>query len=454
MGKKIVIIGGGPAGYEAALEGAALGADITLIEDHKIGGTCLNYGCIPTKTLIEQAAFYKKIRMGSVQGVRVDDVTLDYSMVLEHRDSVIEGLCSGIHTKLKKAKVNYMMGTGMVIDDKHVRVSMNDGVSMTVEAEVIILATGSKAFMPSFEGVDSSQLLTSRELLGLKVLPESITIVGGGVIGMEFGVLLRNFGVRVTILEYEKHLLPSIDSAIGKRLKRIISNNDIQVVTGAKVTGFTDEQDGIITIYQDKMGVHSISSQYALMSIGRIGNFDPLALSELGIEHDERFVQVDENFRTSLNGVYAIGDINGKNLLAHAAYDQARQLMRHLIHGAVIVEKSVPGCVFTSPEISTIGFSEDAAKAMNIAYRSEKTLFSSSGKAQAMGETLGFIKTLADEKGHLIGCHILGPHASDLIHYASIAMAAGMSVGDLNSIIFAHPTLGELFSDNLRQYRI
>ncbi len=452
MGKRIIIIGGGPAGYEAALHGAHLGGEITLIEDHKIGGTCLNYGCIPTKTLIEHASFYDKAVQNGHPGIRINEAVLDYDQVLSHKDSVIESLSSGIMTKLKKAKVNYIEGYGRIKSRSQVEIYHPDGTLQLIEGEAIVLATGSKPFVHEFPGVNSGLVLTSKDLLGLKALPETITIVGGGVIGMEFGVLLCNFGVQVTILEYAKNLLPLIDSGIGKRLKSVVSKKGIIVQTGAKVTGFEDLGDHVKTIYEDKKGVQEVISDYALMSIGRVGKYDVINMDEQGIVHDQRFVHVDSQFMTNMNNIYAIGDVNGQSLLAHSAYDQGRQLMEHLILGKHVQNKRVPGCVFTSPEIGTIGVTEDEAKASGIVYRSQKTLYSTSGKALAMGETVGFIKTLVDEDQVLIGCHVFGPHASDIVHYGCVAMEVGMKVEQLKNIIFAHPTLGELFSDNMRQY--
>lgn len=452
MANKIVIIGGGPAGYKAALYGASLGAEIYLIENHKIGGTCLNYGCIPTKTLIEHASFYHKTMNPEPFGVQVEASTLDYNKVLEHKASVIDTLGSGILAKLKKAKVTYLEGHGYITSPSSVRVTLTDGCVQEIDCSHIVLATGSKPFMPSFPGVHNERVLTSRTLLGLNTLPKSLSIVGGGVIGMEFAVLLQNFGVQVTVLEYAQNLLPLLDSALGKRLKSFVTKSGVQVITQAEVVGFESADSSVRVLYQDKKGEHSVQSDYALMAIGRIGNFDCQMLDEQSIHHSERFIRVNEHYETSVQNIYAIGDVNGQSLLAHSAYDQAHQLMDNLLNGMNVKVKPIPSCVFTSPEIASIGFSEEDAKKQSLNYTVQKTLYSNSGKALAMGEGSGFIKTLADENGLIIGCHILGAHSSDLIHYASIAMTAQMNISELKSIIFAHPTLGELFSDNMHQF--
>ena len=453
MSKKITIIGGGPAGYEAALHGASLGGDMTLIEGHKIGGTCLNYGCIPTKTLIEDAAFYKKLSKNSHMGIETDAVRLDYAQIMNRKNQVIDSLCSGVSTRLKKAGVKVLEGEGRIKGPETVVFKNTEGEEEIIESDAIVLATGSKPIIPDFEGVDNPCVITSKELLSLDPLPSSIVIVGGGVIGMEFAGLLNDFGVQVTVLEYAKNLLPAVDSGLGKRLKAIMAKDGVQIITGAKVTAFHDRDNGIAVCFEGKKGVQEVTGDYALLAMGRIGNFDMGNMKANGISCDERFVHVDSNYMTHRQNTYAIGDMNGISLLAHAAYDQARQLMDHLLKGSEVIEKPIPACVFTSPEISTVGLSEDSLKEMNTIYTSEKTLFSASGKALAMGESQGFIKTLADPEGKILGCHILGPHASDLIHYAAIAMNAGLTIGQMGDMIFAHPTLGELFNDNMHQFK-
>lgn len=446
--KKIVIIGGGPAGYEAALHGASAGAEIVLIEHSNIGGTCLNHGCIPTKTLIENASFYSRLRESERFGISFNDITLDYSKVVARKAEVITNLQSGILSRLKKAGVILHNGYGEVKDSKTVLVHINNGDSEEITCDVIIIATGSKPMVPSFVKDNNSNLMTSKELLDCSKLPDSIVIVGGGVIGVEFASLLNDFGVEVTVLEYAPRILPTLDSAIGKRLKAVMSKSGIQIEINAKVTSISENQ----VTYETKKGSVTLEPESILLSVGRIGNYDKDMCDRISIEHNERFIDVDSHYMTSVEDVYAIGDVNGRSLLAHAAYDQGIQLMDYLIKGVPITEKVIPGCVFSTPEAAAVGLSEEDAKEQGITYETKKTLYSTSGKAMAMDETVGFVKSIIDENGRVLGLHILGAHASDMIHYGSIAIDNRISVVDLQSTIFAHPTLGELFSDNVKLY--
>lgn len=450
MDKHIIIIGGGPAGYEAALYGAASGAQVTLIEQHKIGGTCLNYGCIPTKTLVENASMYKKILESDLMGISIEGVvSLDSKAIDTRKAEVISKLQKGILSKLKKSKVNYVEGIGTIVDKGTVQVTYEDSNTATVSGDIIILATGSKPSIPTFvDQTGSSSILTSKDLLQMMTYPEKIVIVGGGVIGMEFACILNDFGTDVTVLEYAPNLLPSVDSAVGKRLKSILTKDGITIETGAKVSVVVEDH----IVYENKKGGQTLESECTLIAVGRQGLYDEVMCDRMSIDHNGRFITVDDCFQTTSEGIYAIGDVNGLSLLAHSAYDQARQLIDYLEDGRIPIKKSVPACVFTTPEIGTVGVSESEAKDKGIDYRTEKTLYSSSGKALAMKESTGFIKSIVDNNDKLIGLHIMGVHASDLIHYGSMAIASGMTVNEMKKIIFAHPTIGELFSDNLYQY--
>ncbi|MDF1617969.1 dihydrolipoyl dehydrogenase [Petrocella sp. FN5] len=461
MIKDIIIIGGGPAGYEAALYGARYGGNMTLIEDHKIGGTCLNYGCIPTKTLIERGALYNKMIHASDMGILHDHVEVDYESMQKQKTKIISDLAKGIMGQLKKEKVNYIEGFATIENRKTVSVTLSDGSIRRFVGDAIVLATGSKSVIPNIKGIENERILTSKDILEMKRLPASITIVGGGVIGMEFASMLSHMGVKVSVIEYEKNILPTIDSSISKRLKSLCQQAGIDIHTGSKVIGFeslpsdmddTEVNKAIRTIFLEKEKEVHIDSEYVLLSVGRMGVWDQETIEELGITHNNRFIQVDANYETSVEGIYAIGDVNGLSLLAHAAYNQGRQLMGYLLKNQNIHSPSIPGCIFTDPEIGSIGLSEEEAKEKGVKYKSQKTLYGASGKAMAMNATTGFIKSLISEDGKIMGLHILGAHSTDLIHYGIIAMEGGLTIHQLQDMVFAHPTLGELFSDHVHSY--
>ena len=454
MIKDIIIIGGGPAGYEAALYGARYGGNITLIEDHKIGGTCLNYGCIPTKTLIERGALYNKMMHASEMGIHNDHVELDYESMQDQKAKIISDLAKGIIGQLKKEKVNYIEGFATIDNNKTVSITLSDGSRQTVVGDAIVIATGSKSVTPKINGIDNERIRSSKDILEMKSLPASIAIVGGGVIGMEFASMLNHMGVKVSVIEYEKNILPTIDSSISKRLKSLCQQAGIDIHTGSKVIGFESlpTENGIRTVFIEKEKEVHTDSEYVLLSVGRMGVWDQVTIENIGIAHNNRFIQVDTNYETSVEGIYAIGDVNGLSLLAHAAYNQGRQLMSYLLKNQKIHSPCIPSCIFTDPEIGSIGLSEEEAKEKDIKFKSQKTLYGASGKAMAMNATTGFIKSLISEDGKLIGLHILGAHSTDLIHYGIIAMEGGLTIHQLQDMVFAHPTLGELFSDHVHSY--
>ncbi|PKM53762.1 MAG: dihydrolipoyl dehydrogenase, partial [Firmicutes bacterium HGW-Firmicutes-3] len=444
MIKDIIIIGGGPAGYEAALYGARYGGNITLIEDHKIGGTCLNYGCIPTKTLIERGDLYNKMMHSSEMGIHNDHVELDYESMQNQKAKIISDLAKGIMGQLKKEKVNYIEGYAKIVNSETVSVTLSDGSTRRFVGDAIVLATGSKSVIPNIEGIENERIRTSKDILEMKRLPASITIVGGGVIGMEFASMLNHMGVEVSVVEYEKTILPTIDSSVSKRLKSLCQQAGINIHTGSKVIGFeslsnddmkdiedmdgTKVENGIRTVFVEKEKEVHIDSEYVLLSVGRMGVWDQETLENMGIAHNNRFIQVDANYETSVKGIYAIGDVNGLSLLAHAAYNQGRQLMGYLLKDQNIHSPYIPSCIFTDPEIGSIGLSEEEAKEKDIKFKTQKTLYGASGKAMAMNATTGFIKSLVNEDGKLIGLHILGAHSTDLIHYGIIAMEGGLTI--------------------------
>ncbi len=467
MIKDIIIIGGGPAGYEAALYGARYGGNITLIEDHKIGGTCLNYGCIPTKTLIERGALYNKMMHASEMGIHNDHVELDYESMQKQKAKIIGDLAKGIMGQLKKEKVNYIEGFAKIENSKTVSVTLSDGSISRFFGDAIVLATGSKSVMPNIKGIENERILTSKDILEMRSLPASITIVGGGVIGMEFASMLSHMGVKVRVVEYEKNILPTIDSSISKRLKSLCQQAGIEIHTGSKVIAFESFTDNMVdmkdmdgikvenvirTVFMEKEKEIHIDSEYVLLSVGRMGVWDQETIENMGIAHNNRFIQVDAHYKTSVEGIYAIGDVNGLSLLAHAAYNQGRQLMGYLLRDQEIHSPCIPSCIFTDPEIGSIGLSEEEAKEKDIKFKTQKTLYGASGKAMAMNATTGFIKSLVNEDGKLIGLHILGAHSTDLIHYGIITMEGGLTIHQLQDMVFAHPTLGELFSDHVHSY--
>ena len=442
MGKKIVIIGGGSGGYVSAIRLSRLGNEVVLIEKDKLGGTCLNRGCIPTKALYGSAEAVHAARGLGSFGIRIEGpIGIDAKRIQERKEEVVGSLVSGVTQLLKANGVRVITGEARIIDGS-VKV-----LNEELKYDDLIIATGSVPAVPPIYGVELEGVLTSDELLCFDEIPAELVIIGGGVIGMELAGIMSAFGSKVTVLEAMPAILPMVDSEIVRRLSPILKRSGIEVVTGANVTGIINV-DGIIKVnYSTKKGEESRNADKVLLSVGRRPNIEGLGLEEAGIAFDRKGIIADENFETSVKGVYAIGDVNGKVLLAHAASAQAEYVSELISGNEARIGRIIPSCVFMFPEIAQAGDTEDQLKASGIEYTVSKFQFGANGKALAMGHGEGVIKVLGDKDGRLLGVHILGPHASDLIHEAVVMIENGQGVEDAKGIIHAHPTLSEAFHE-------
>ena len=434
----LIIIGAGPGGYELAARRAAAGDSVVIIEDRQVGGTCLNRGCIPTKCLCRSAEVLKTVREADIFGVSAGEVTVDYSRAVARMNSVVDGLRQGVETLLKGCEV--VNGRGELTADGNVRV----GESIFA-APRIVIATGSNPAMLPIPGAELA--MTSDELLAMETLPESMAIIGGGVIGLEFASIMNEFGVKVTVIEYCKEILPPFDKDVAKRLRSLLSRRGVSFITGSAVTGITKNETGLTVTYDSKKGPQSIEVRTVLMAVGRRPVL-PAGIDDAGIEVSPRgFIVTDENMMTTRPGVYAVGDCNGRMMLAHAASAQAEKL-----YDASVNLDVFPSAVFTVPEAAMVGKTQDQLEADGVSFKTSKSLFAANGKAQALGEPDGFVKVLYDpETRKMLGCHIIGPHAADLIHEAAIAMANGLTIDQLGHVtVHGHPTLGETLASACR----
>ena len=423
----IIIIGAGPAGME--LCGLALKKNrrVVVIERDHIGGTCLNRGCIPTKALCKSAEVVATVKEAASFGVDVAGIGLDYGKAAQRKDEVVRSLREGAEASMSGAMI--VRGSAKFKDATTVEV---DGESYT--APMIVIATGSE---PSVLPIPGAELcLTSDNLLAMDMLPKDICIIGGGVIGMEFACILASFDVNVTIIEFCSEILPNFDKEIGKRLKSLLSRKGIKIITSAAVKSV---KPGFEVEYESKGKIQKLDSSCVLMAVGRKPVI-PEGAEEVGIKIGKRGIEVDSTFSTTVPGIYAVGDVNGKLMLAHVASAQAAVLM-----GEKMDLEVVPAVAFTSPECAMVGLTEEQCKASELNYKTSKSLFRANGKAMSMGETDGFVKMITEvESGKVLGCHIIGPHASDLIQEAALCMSAGLTVESIASTIHAHPSLNEV----------
>lgn len=442
----VTIIGGGPGGYVAAIRAAQMGGKVALFEAAGLGGTCLNVGCIPTKTLFRSAEVLHWAREASAFGISTGEISLSFPAVMARQVQVVSQLVSGVEQLLKANGVAYYPGKASILAPDTVGVSRADGTIEQILTRNIIIATGSSPAKPPVRGLDSPGVVTSDEVFGWEQLPSSLVIIGGGVIGIELACILNAFGTKVTVVEMMPLILPTVDEEIARRLTPILRRSGINIVTGAKVTEIAAGAEGGLAVsYETSAGAQSAFGERVLVATGRLPNFGGLNPGALGIEHDRRGIKVDKRSRTNVPGIYAIGDVTGQIQLAHVASAQGIAAVEDIFgHGHDLNLEAVPGCVFSLPEAAGVGLTEKACKEAGISYSVSKFPFAALGKAVAMGETEGLVKIIADaQSGKILGVHIMGPHATDLIHEGALAVTMGATATDLVRTIHAHPTLSE-----------
>ncbi|MEF9951396.1 MAG: dihydrolipoyl dehydrogenase [Clostridium sp.] len=442
----VLVIGGGPGGYVAAIRAAQLGAKTCVVEMDKVGGTCLNRGCIPTKALYRNAEIINNIKEADMFGITIPSFDLDFTKVQERKGGIVNTLVSGIDQLLKANGVELISGKASLKDKNTVTVNLNNGETREITAKNIIIATGSRPSMPSIEGGNLEGVLTSDEILELSEVPKRLLVVGGGVIGMEFASIFNSLGSEVTVLQSSDRILKFADTDLTKRLIASSKKKGIAMNLNTRIQSISKENDSLKVIANGKKGEVSFEADKVLLSIGRVPVVEGLGLENVGIEFDNKGIKVDANFETNIKGIYAIGDVNGKHMLAHAASHQGISVAE-IITGLVshADHNLVPNCVFVFPELSTIGPSEDELKAEGKEYKVSKFMFGANGKALTLGESEGLVKILADMDNNILGVHILGPHASDLIHEGVLAVSNKLNVEDIANTIHAHPTLSESF---------
>jgi dihydrolipoamide dehydrogenase len=447
---KIAIIGSGPGGYVAALRAGQLGAETVLIEKEALGGTCLNWGCIPTKAFVRSAEVFADIQNAEDFGIKVEKAELDFPAVVKRKDKIVKRLVRGIDHLLEKNNVDRIEGKASFIDQKHLNVESETGI-VEIEAENIIIASGSQVANLPIPGAELEGILDSRDALDLDHLPESMVIVGGGVIGMEFAFIFNNFGVEVTVIEFLDQLVSGVDADIASELNRAARRRRISVKTSAEVKEIKKTEGSYQVIYQEKDKEKTVSAAKVLMAVGRKPYTKGLKLDNAGIEVSEKrkAVLVNEKMETNVAGVYAVGDVTDKILLAHVASHQGVIAVENIMgRDRKMNYRAVPGAIFSSPEIGTVGLSEAEAKAEGIDYAVGTFPFAASGKVMAMGEREGKVKIITEkESDKIIGAALIGIEASDLIAELTLAVNLGLTAADLRETIHAHPTTAEVIHE-------
>ena len=457
---KIIIIGAGPGGYETALLAAKRGVEVVLVEAGHVGGTCLNEGCIPTKSFCRNAEVLDELRDAEAFGVTGLSYDFDFKAVAARKNAVVEQLRGGVEGLLGHKLITLVHGKASFKDQHTVSVIPSDPSVISSEAEgrvetsleysadYIIIATGSVSASLPISGADLPGILTSREILDLEEVPSRLCVIGGGVIGLEFASVFRSFGSEVTVLEYFKDILPRFDSDLSKRLKQSLGKRGIEINTQAQVTGITIDDSSVYKVsYTRKGKEETVEADRVLMAVGRKANVDSLNLADAGIEFTPRGIVVDDRtMQTNVPHIYAIGDINGKMMLAHAATFQGIVALDHIMGIENNIDLSVmPAAVFTTPEAASVGMTEDECKEAGRSVKCLKSFFRANGKAVTMAQTDGFCKLVVDaETGDILGCHLFGPHASDIVQEACALISRKATIEQFKDIIHTHPTLTEV----------
>jgi dihydrolipoyl dehydrogenase len=441
---RIVIIGAGTGGYVAAIRAAQLGARVTLIESAAVGGLCLNWGCIPSKALLACAELAQKIKKAGEFGIAIaGPVTYDLARMVERKNKIVAGLVKGVTTLLKTWNVELIEGRGVLADAKTVRVVKADGTETTVQADAVIVGTGTTAPSLPTLPLDGTSIISSREVLDLTAIPESLLIVGGGVEGCEFASLFSALGTKVTLVEMLPRILPTEDEEVSALLAAELKKQGVTILTNTKVDSVTVGAQGVTTTLADG---NRVTSAKVLVSIGRRFHTADLGLEKVGVTLGRRGeILVNERMETSVPGVYAIGDVVGKAMLAHVASAQGKVAVRNILgHPTVMQYDVIPTGIFTFPEIGRVGLTEQEAKQQGMDIKVGKFRPIGLGKAHASGETTGLMKIIVEAKtGRIAGVHLVGAHAADLIHEAAVAMKMGATASTVAETIHAHPTMAE-----------
>jgi dihydrolipoamide dehydrogenase len=443
-GKDIVIIGGGPAGYVAAVHASHLGAKVAVVEKDKLGGTCLNRGCIPTKALARSVEVLLEARMASDFGIEVDTVKANFSKMMARKNNIVSHLVSNVEQLMKANKIRVCRGTARILSPHLVKVNDEE-----IAARKVIIASGSESTPLPIPGGDLPGVLTTDDILELTELPESLVVIGGSYVGVEFASIFNALGTKVTIVKRRPLQLEPIDEEIGRRFAQTLPRQGIEVRVGAAVKAIKSRGPVLRVVWDTSEGEQGADGQMVLMATGRAPYTEGLGLSDIGIQMERGAIEVNEYLETNVKDVYAIGDVLGKNMLAHvASYEGEVAVENALGHPRRTDYRAVPSCIFAQPEIAGVGITEKEASDSGIPHKVSKFPFKACGRAVALGETTGMVKMICNaDDGKLLGMHIMGAHASDLIAEGTLAVRLGLTARDIVYTIHAHPTLPEAVAE-------
>ncbi|WP_350343456.1 dihydrolipoyl dehydrogenase [Proteinivorax tanatarense] len=442
----LCILGGGPGGYVAAIKAAKSGLKVALVEKDKMGGTCLNRGCIPTKALLQSANLLSQIQKAQKFGIQVNEVKGNYSEAIKYKDGVVSTLRNGVESLLKRHNVKVFVGEGKLISDRVITTETSDA-KVEISAEHIILATGSKPKMPAIQGINSREVITSDDILSLENLPKSMVVIGGGVIGMELSFILRKFGVEITVIEAMDSILPSLNKKASEVVLKSAEKQGIKVITGVLAQEIASAANGgaVVSLTKDKEEL-KVYGEKVLMSIGREFNIQGIDPDKNKIELTEQgAVKVDEKLRTSVTNIYAIGDVIGGYMLAHEASHEAFVAVDNILNKENSMNYNlIPSAVFSDPEVAQVGLTEKQAEDKGYTIKTSNFPYGANGKVLTTQKTEGFVELIVDkDSNRILGGTVVGVGATEIIHQIAIAVTKELLVDDICSTVFAHPTVSE-----------
>ena len=443
----LAVIGSGPGGYVAAIRGAQRGFKTVLIEKEKIGGICLNWGCIPTKAIIRSVNALRDIRSADQLGIEIENFKVNTNTIIDRSREVSERLTKGIAFLLKKHDVTVVEGYGRLTSEHNIEVEKKDGEKEILKAKHTIIATGASTKALPHIAIDGKDVISSREALELKTLPESMAVMGAGAIGVEFAYIYKHLGVEVTIIEALDTLLPNEDEDISKEVLKNFKKQKIKAMVSTKVMKMEKISEGIKLNLEGPKGENELVVDMLLSAVGVKPNSEDIGAEEAGLELEHGFIKVNENQETNIKGVYAIGDVAGNPCLAHKASKEALIAIDHIQGRKTIAlnKDHIPGCTYCEPQVASVGLREKDAVDRGVAYDVSKVYYRAIGKAVASGHIDGFMKFIVDEKSKkILGAHCIGAEATELIAELTLAVTKGLTVQDLAETIHAHPTLSEL----------
>lgn len=441
----VTIVGGGPGGYVAAIRAAQLGLKVGLVEADRLGGVCLNWGCIPSKALLKSAELYNTMKRSAEFGISHKDLSFDFSKIIKRSRDVSERITKGVEFLMKKNKIEVVKGRGKLTAKNTISVTNDGTVTDTVKSKAVVIATGARPRSATGVTIDRKKIITSTEAMTLAEQPKSLAVIGGGAIGIEFAYFYNSLGTKVTVIEMKPGILPLEDREMTKLVESSLKKAGIEILTGARVEGVKIGKDVELSVASED-GKKTVKADLALMAVGVQGNSENLGLEELGVKVDKGFIKVDEFGRTNVPGIYAIGDVSGPPLLAHVASHEGIVAAEHIagkaVHG---IDRSVfPSCTYCQPQVASVGMTEEAAIQAGYKIKVGKFPFRPLGKALAIGETEGQVKLIFDEKyGELLGAHIVGSEATEMIAELTTAKALETTYEEIWRTMHAHPTLAE-----------